>query len=521
MNVNSDTGHGPVSMRKMVLAVTTVFAVAVAARVPSCYESFWVDELHTAWSVWDRFGDVGPRATLGHQSPFYFQGLWLWKQVVGGSEVALRLSSVLAVAAASAILTFDVTRWTRSLAAGVVAGMILAIESNSLFFGTELRPYAVVILFSTVAVTRFVNLSSLPSRDRSNWPILIVSILLALLAQPTSVGVLAWLPATLLAGWLVRDPKRTLRMTRDDAILLTCGVIVAFVLWKTTLQPTWTNKQAWASFASADSLWRLWNAWPWTWLALVPMAITSVVLLNRAIKKRPLASPGGIEGVTITLAMIAILSTSVYWLAAWCEWLPIWHRRYYVAGLPILACVVGGAIGTVARSGHRASRMTAGVTAAAILFALIYQQGTLGKFTGYPVALVRRNENWRSAVAWIEQQAETRRVLIYVDSGLIEGRYLTQDGQRSSVLPATLPNVEHVKYLTFPVRGPYALQNDVRPTDPQFASLRGNPPSVTAQTQVLILTRRPGHRVPTVNLPDRAQIRKFANVSVVILPSEQ
>ena len=79
-------------------ASLAVFCTAIILRVPSCYESFWIDELHSAWVVWDSLGDVTPRAKLGHQSPFYFVGLWFWKQIVGGGEVALRLSSILAVA---------------------------------------------------------------------------------------------------------------------------------------------------------------------------------------------------------------------------------------------------------------------------------------------------------------------------------------------------------------------------------------------------------------------------------------
>jgi len=148
MDHPSGRSIGPVSHTTLSIAAGSivVFAVAVALRLPSCYESLWVDELHSAWCVWDDLSDVAPRADIGHQSPFYFLGLWFWKQVFGGSELALRMSSVLAVAASCSVLTLGVARWSGSVIAGVTAGAILAIETNSIFFGTELRPFALVIL---------------------------------------------------------------------------------------------------------------------------------------------------------------------------------------------------------------------------------------------------------------------------------------------------------------------------------------------------------------------------------------
>ena len=58
------------SARSIVTASIVVFAVALLLRIPSCYESFWVDELHSAWCVWDNLADVPARAEIGHQSPF-------------------------------------------------------------------------------------------------------------------------------------------------------------------------------------------------------------------------------------------------------------------------------------------------------------------------------------------------------------------------------------------------------------------------------------------------------------------
>ena len=193
------------SSKTIAITAAVIFAFAIFLRVPSCYESFWLDELHSAWVVWDGISQVYPRAVIGHQSPVYFYLLWTWKQVCGTSEVMLRLSSVLPVAFACGLLTFSVCRWSRSCIAGAVAGLVLAVENNSLFFGTELRPYAGVILFSAVATDCFLRLWSTRCRNdaQGTWLLLIASLTCAALFQPTSLGVLIWLPCFLCLRWAI------------------------------------------------------------------------------------------------------------------------------------------------------------------------------------------------------------------------------------------------------------------------------------------------------------------------------
>src|SRR6056297_2163722 len=132
--------------------------IAVAFRIFTWWQRLCTVEFHSALAVWGNFPEVGPRAAAGNQTPFYFWGLWLWKLLFGGSEIALRLSSVLAMAAASGILVVTVARQHASLLAGLLAGLFLAVDANALFFGTELRPYAWVVLGTTVAAGLFASL---------------------------------------------------------------------------------------------------------------------------------------------------------------------------------------------------------------------------------------------------------------------------------------------------------------------------------------------------------------------------
>ncbi len=200
-----------------------------------------------------RLVKYSPEPQIGNQSPFYFIGLWFWRQIVGDSEVGLRFSSMLAVAASSVVLTVGVARWTKSFAAGVMAGLVIALESNAIFFGTELRPYAFVILFASVAVACFLRLSATESRHqhRRYWSAMIIAILLAALSQPTSIGVLACLPLILCCVWLLRDRRQLWKVTLLDIMLGLMVPAVGFALWRITLGDTWQQRSNWGTFAEA------------------------------------------------------------------------------------------------------------------------------------------------------------------------------------------------------------------------------------------------------------------------------
>ena len=508
------------SRRLIVMAAMVVFACTVVLRVPSCYESFWVDELHSAWCIWGSLGDVFPRADLGHQSPFYFVGLWCWKQIFGDSELALRMSSVLAVAASSVVLTIGVARWTQSLAAGATAGFVIALESNSLFFGTELRPYAFVMLFSSVAVVCFLRLSAISSRseDRSAWIGIMVAILLAMLCQPTAIGVLAWLPLALLLVWLVRDRRQLLKFSLSDGFLLLSAAAVGFALWRVTLGESWQQRTNWASFATATRVAEIWQVWDWTWLLVVPLSVT-LVAVSVAKIQRANVSISAVIFATLLLALISVLATSLYWLIARADWVPVWHRRYFIAVLPLFACVAGGAIGAleITLRPYGNVRFAGVVTAMALVVALPYQQGTLVRLTDYPVALVTRGEDWRAAIGWVRSNAEPKD-LVFLDAGLVEANAWLPPGVMGSSL---FLSEQRREYLVFAASGPYDPKTDVVPIDAGFLTPKWRVVAdVESRTRrVFVISRQAANRVK-VSVPQGSRVLGFGNVSVVFQSSE-
>jgi hypothetical protein len=57
--------------RRFLLGLVLVMLLAAWLRGVQMNESLWLDELHTAWTVCDGWGEIPWRAEIGNQSPLY------------------------------------------------------------------------------------------------------------------------------------------------------------------------------------------------------------------------------------------------------------------------------------------------------------------------------------------------------------------------------------------------------------------------------------------------------------------
>jgi hypothetical protein len=212
------------------------------------------------------------------------------------------------------------------------------------------------------------------------------------------------------------------------------------------------------------------------------------------------------------LAAIAVAATCFFWLVARWQWFPVWHRRYFIAVLPIFACVAGGGVGALAAvipPGWK--RVTVAAFAVAVLvIGLARHQGTLARLPHYPVNLAIRGENWRGAVAWINSHA-TRGDRLYLDSGLIEAIALANSPQPfTHAIPP-----DQREYLSYPLRGPYRAEGTgIELVSGFFANRIAIPDGGTA----LVLTRRPGARVQ--ELARGSQAVGFGNLWIVVMRAD-
>ena len=485
------------------LATALVFSVAVALRLPSCHESLWADELHTAWVVWDGLPEVAPRARLGNQTPVYFWGLWVWRSAAGDSEFALRLSGVLAVAVASGLLCGGLSVIYRCVPAGLAAGLVLAWERNALFFGTELRPYAWVIAAATVVVVCFCRWMAATgpagawAKPAGAWAKrgLLLGCLAACLLQPTSAGVLIWFPlivwmrARLGASRHTRFRPARFRPARFRwarfrwgwvaAIVASGAAAIWWVLVRWGLWDVWQRRGQWAHFASAESIEQLLGIWPWVPLLVLPAVVVAVAA---ATQWGSIGRNGGMTfGMLLltfgSLVGVALASTLAYWCLARWGHVPVWHRRYQIANLPVLAAAVGVAVACLSltlRRRFEARTVPAGRWGASLRVAvalpvaavaplwLAWDQGVLGPGIGgglraaaegrVPQPLVRRGEGWRAASAWVDRRSgpDDR---VFVMSCLIEAPAILRAGWR----PREGASALAIEYLASPLRGPYRL----------------------------------------------------------------
>ena len=536
------SNRDPLKLRTTLVLASLVFAVSVAVRIPSCFQSFWVDELHSAWCIWDSLAEVTPRATAGNQSPFYFYGLWFWKQCFGDSEWALRMTSVLATSGASAMLLVGVSRHWNSHIAGVASGLVLALETNAIFFGTELRPYAWVILASTIATLAFLNhcaahptelryqLSGDPARR--SWIILAVASLTAVILHPTAAGVLAWcfIALTIKRFMRGRSTKGSglfvglrWRVPWTEGLLGLATLILGWALWSLTVRHTWQIRSDWATFAHAPSLKHAIGIWSWTWLEGIPML---VVLGGACVSKwrKPVVLLGAVStedgrrqfplsGV-LWLASICVISTFTFWVFSRLDLVHLWHRRYLVAMLPMFAVLVGAATGWLEDVKGKTpcfGSFSGCLIAAMLLGGLTWSQGVMPVLFQRPSELAYRGEDWRGAISELNRRTKQRHEKnprLYVDQGLVE-------------LPKS-----NDPYFYFVVQGPYRIASDLSALaiDSRQLSkmIHSKATKERAGKRIMILLRRSSAAVDRLSLPEPSKTDSFGGVSLLefSLPDE-
>jgi mannosyltransferase len=93
----------------------------------------------------------------------YYFGLHLWLAVFGDSATAMRLPSVLAMAAAAGVVAL-IGRRLAGGAAGLSSGLLFAIIPSVSRYAQEARPYAFAMLFAALATLMFLR-----ALERPHW----------------------------------------------------------------------------------------------------------------------------------------------------------------------------------------------------------------------------------------------------------------------------------------------------------------------------------------------------------------
>jgi hypothetical protein len=434
-----------------------VVAFAFGVRWPFCNESFWVDELHSAWAVWGSFGEVAPRAALGNQTPVYYWALWVWRQFFGDSEWGLRASSVLLSSLACGVVAAGVAHQTRVLAGGAIAGMLLAIDPHSLFFGTELRVFPAIMLIAAAICWA----CSLHQQSPSNrWAIVLLSLVtLAALIQPTSIGVLGWAAIWPIVTLCRRDglAAQDIRWRWLWIVVPTFfTVVVCWQLAGEVLVAAWKHRDQWASFASARNWNQVETLWRWKTLAIIPAGLAIVAVMidrfpNRKISGSKSPRPIGIGQWAWPIAWV-VVATAFFWTLSSTGIVTVFHRRYMIASLPILAwgggaavahflATIGNRIDARRLNRHSSFAMSVGLVAVVIVIHLVQQQRQ-------PRSRILRGEGWRGAARSVQADENAEAKTVLLSPGLIEAERFLASGDAAKI-----------RYLAFPLSGPYRVES--------------------------------------------------------------
>src|SRR5580704_15235552 len=144
-----------------------IYAVALAVSISTWFLAIraplWLDETISYFVIKGRFSEI-----LSRQGwpgvPAYPYLLWLWSKAVGTGEIALRISSVLAMLGAVYLLyrcARELFNWDVAVIAAVVFCLHPIVNSESI----DVRPYPFAALAITTSIFTLVRLR----HNNSNW----------------------------------------------------------------------------------------------------------------------------------------------------------------------------------------------------------------------------------------------------------------------------------------------------------------------------------------------------------------
>jgi mannosyltransferase len=138
--------------------------IGLALRLWKWDESLWLDEFGTWWVVQSDLPTAVTRTLeFQGQSPFYYLIVWLFAQVFGESETALRLPSLIASAAACWFV-YKTASELLDGRTGLFAAAMFWLSSYPVQCSAEARPYSLVLFFAAAMLWGFVR-----ATFRSDW----------------------------------------------------------------------------------------------------------------------------------------------------------------------------------------------------------------------------------------------------------------------------------------------------------------------------------------------------------------
>ncbi len=439
----------------------------VAATLPALLtirESLWVDELHTSWVVHSNWMQVAGRATEGNQSPVYFWLLRAFLTLFPENEVSLRLPSLiawalLAVGCARLVGSWQFSEgddlrkdWKRRWLGVIVVATWLAIDRIGIFYAIEARPYAMIALCSIIMIHRSSHSQKFANSLDWTWSLAAIA---GCYLHYTAILIVAasWagrvIVSVFTSPWETPSSSRLQSPLRVESwqkisVAFRVGEIV-FVLLGTLpalygMVSVMQRKQMWFSFAGDTTLRNSFQMLPLLPWCVIPLVIALLIVRHRgkfSFQQQFLRSENA--AVLIPLLCVAFTPLIIAWAVTALDIAPLMHRRYVIGSYPAILLLGAWSLRSLSSSRQV---LLVGLLSTCLL---IFQQGTdrvwrAGQLFGW-----QRGEDWASAVAQLNRQAESE------DHLILAPRLIETANLASSQLKST-------EYLQYPVDGLYSCK---------------------------------------------------------------
>jgi mannosyltransferase len=435
------------------VAVTGIVVLGFCLRWIQSREGLWLDELHTAWVASGPASAIVDRSIEGNQSPLFFWLESLLVRTFSAREVVLRMPSIIAGSLLPVVIFALVKTWTGKISPALIAALILAVDRQALYFGTEARPYALIQLGAVLHVWLFWSLAHRPTYRKHLAFILGAALLLHL--HYTSALLLA---AEIM--WFLLTRNSTSRLLKVRALTIdfaAVGLLVVPAL--PIIAGVWERRENWRLFVDQRA--------PWLSLSMIPWAITALLAWAWVMTWRKMrgVSAANVRFVESPLALaIAWLTVPVIiaWVTTATDVARLLTPRYVVASAPAAAVLIGLALNEMPPIAIR--RLIIATFAVAVLVMSPVPRVFMGR---EPVSW--RQDGWREAVAWFNAQSADTTGTVLLRSLLIEA-----DGLRAQPADSAL-----IDYLRYPLTSLYRITG--RP-DRILPLTRSNPQLITETT---------------------------------------
>jgi uncharacterized membrane protein len=299
------------------------------------WQSLWLDEIHTlgpalhATSLSDAFWNY---INLAPTPPLYYLFMVTWTDLFGFSEIALRLPSALVGIATIGVFWWGL-RHVFDRPTSAVATILMALSWPALFYSQEVRGYAAVLLFTTLAAGLALRiLKDYDSSSRKLWILLLGASLLAAMTHPLGFIICGFQLLYLFVVAVIRR-RWVVRSFATGAI-----VLGAFLVWMSVN----LSKIDWVLEGTLFSRPDIWffvdigaflfhHPVPALLTAIIPLGIGALAYFHKlraAIVRRALEDP-----VIFLPFMLAAPFAFVFLVS---QFEPFLYTRYFIVFLPYI-----------------------------------------------------------------------------------------------------------------------------------------------------------------------------------------